>query len=130
MSKVLLVEDDLWLAQLYKDVLESNVMEVDIASTADIALERLDSYLPDLIVLDMFLPKHNGLELLHEIASYTDTAKVPVIVLSSAFKHDFGMPELRWREYGVVEYLYKPLTKPATLALTVKKHLISEIIAV
>jgi two-component system, OmpR family, response regulator ResD len=123
---ILLVEDDIWLAQLYKDVLVKEGFEVSTVMTAAKALEQLDKKLPDLMVLDMFLPAHNGLELLHEVASYSDTAKIPVVVLSSAFKHDFGMSDLRWREYGVVEYLYKPITKPVDLVACVKKQLIAE----
>jgi DNA-binding response OmpR family regulator len=123
---ILIVEDDIWLAQLYKDALKKESIEVILALTAAEALEQLDGQLPDLLILDMFLPAHNGMELLHEVASHSDTAKIPVIVLSSAFKHDFGMSDLRWREYGVVEYLYKPVTKPAGLVACVKKQLIAE----
>jgi CheY-like chemotaxis protein len=123
--KILLVEDDAWLAELYQTVLQSEEnCQVFMASSADTALETLDQHSDvNLIVLDMFLPEHNGIEFLHELASYTDINTIPVIVLSSVYKHDFGMNEERWKHYGVVKYLYKPSTKPKDLLVEIKKQL-------
>ena len=124
-KKILLVEDDVWLAELYQMVLSSTHREVIIAGTAVEALKVLDDHERiDLIILDMFLPEHNGIEFLHEAASYTDTNVVPVIVLSSVSQSDLGMSEARWHEYGVVQYLYKPKTKPQDLLAAVKKQLV------
>lgn len=123
--KILLVEDDAWLAELYQTVLELDTnCKVLIAGTAAAALDTLDEN-PDtaLIVLDMFLPEHNGIEFLHEIASYEDINSIPVIVLSSVYQHDFGMTDERWKHYGVVKYLYKPRTKPDDLLTEIKKQL-------
>lgn len=123
--KILLVEDDAWLAELYQSVLELDTRcKVLVAGTAEAALDTLDEN-PDtsLIVLDMFLPEHNGIEFLHEIASYTDLNTIPVIVLSSVYQHDFAMSDERWKQYGVVKYLYKPRTKPDDLLIEIKKQL-------
>ena len=124
-TKILLVEDDPWLAELYQNTLLAETdCQVFLAGTAESALGVLDET-PDvnLIVLDMFLPEHNGIEFLHELASYTDINVIPVIVLSSVYKHDFGMNEERWKHYGVVKYLYKPTTKPKDLLVEIKKQL-------
>ncbi len=123
--QVLLVEDDSWLADLYKDVLESDKnCEVFTAQTAGEALQLLDSHKKiDLILLDMFLPDHNGIEFLHEVASYSDINTLPIIILSSIYQHEFSMSDERWRHYGVVKYLYKPQTKPQDLLTSVKKQL-------
>jgi len=120
-SKVLLVEDDVWLSDLYADTLSEH--SVIRAGTADEALELIDTNKIDLIVLDMFLPDHNGVEFLHEIASYEDSADIPVIILSAVAKHDFGMSDERMKHYGIVEYLYKPEIKPKIVAERVKLHL-------
>lgn len=124
-TKILLVEDDLWLAELYSDILETEKdCQVLRADSASDAIELLDKNTDvALIILDMFLPGHNGIEFLHEIASYSDTNTIPVIVLSSVYQHDFQMSEDRWRHYGVVEYLYKPKTRPQQLVAAVKKQL-------
>lgn len=122
---ILLVEDDPWLAQLYQDILQTHELcKVRIARSADAALEALDAKNNfQLILLDMFLPVHNGVEFLHEYASYTDINHIPVIVLSSVFQHDLNMSQKRWKHYGVQQYLYKPSTKPADLMAAVKKQL-------
>ena len=125
MYKILLVEDDTWLSDLYKDVLSADPSTtVLVAPSAGDALSTLDSHADiDLILLDMFLPDHNGIEFLHEMASYSDINHLPVIVLSSVYQHDFATSDERWRHYGVVKYLYKPQTKPADLLAAVKKQL-------
>lgn len=124
---ILLVEDDQWLAELYRDVLQTlKDCQVLHAADADAALGFVDRYPNiDLIVLDMFLPQHNGIELLHELASYEDSKRLPVVILSSVSQHDFAMSNERWRHYGVGQYLYKPKTKPQDLLAAVKKQLVS-----
>lgn len=125
---ILLVEDDRWLAQMYQNALQAGGWcKVLHAETADDALELLDANPTiELLVLDMFLPEHNGVELLHEIASYSDLNTLPVLILTSVSKHDFAMSEERWRHYGVVHYLYKPTTKPVDLVAEVKKQLVKQ----
>lgn len=130
--RILLVEDDIWLAELYKDILETEEScEVLHASNAEEALNLLDEN-DDvrLIILDMILAHHNGIEFLHEVASHSDLNVLPVIVLSSVYKHDFAMSDQRWGQYGVKEYLYKPITKPADLIAAVKKQLARSFVAV
>lgn len=124
MHHILLVEDDVWLAQLYADALQSDhTCTVHVAHTATNALDVLDTQSDiSLIILDMFLPDHNGVEFLHEVASYSDISKLPVMVLSTIYQHDFAMNEERWRHYGVVKYLFKPATKPQDLVVAVKKQ--------
>lgn len=121
---ILLIEDDGWLAELYKDILETAAHTVVITvPSAEAALNVLnDESTIDLILLDMILPSHNGIEFLHEIASYTDLNTIPVIVLSSVYQHEFTLSSERWKHYGVVSYLYKPQTKPQDLLAVVKKQ--------
>lgn len=68
------------------------------------------------------MPTHNGIELLHELASYEDLNTITIIVLSSVFEHEFQMSAERWKQYGVIDFLYKPTTKPNDLLNCVKKH--------
>lgn len=125
--QILLVEDDVWLAELYQDALQQGIVDSDVrvAATAEAALTAFEERHPDIILLDMFLPGHNGIELLHELASYQDSNCLPIIILSSVPPRDFGLPPQRWHHYGVVEYLYKPETKPFELVAAVQKQLIT-----
>lgn len=129
MSSVLLVEDDAWLSELYGKALE-RMEKIDVlyANSASSALKILDKGSVDLLILDIFLDRHNGIELLHELSSYNDTRSTPVIILSAVSEHDFEMPIDRWEQYGVVKYLYKPSTKPQDLidAVEIQLH-ISEV---
>lgn len=126
MAHILLIEDDPWLRDLYGGGLDQlRDITVAYANSADSGLEVLDSNKIDLVVLDIFLDAHNGIEFLHEVASYNDTQKIPVIILSAVLEHDFGMSPERWQEYGVVKYLYKPNTKPADLRSEVQKQLLT-----
>lgn len=125
MKHILLIEDDPWLADLYRDVLQLNKnITVQCARSADEAFTALDEAVSiNLIILDMFLPGHSGIEFLHELASYDDINTIPVIILSSVYQHDFGMSSERWSHYGVVQYLYKPKTKPNDLIAAVEKQI-------
>lgn len=124
MSTILLIEDDPWLNDLYAQILADQPhCSVKTAQTAVSALGVLEDSKIDLILLDMFLPDHSGIEFLHEIMSYTDTNQTPIIILSSVFPHDIKLSEERWNHYGVKQYLYKPKTKPNDLIVAVKKQL-------
>ncbi len=122
MKRVLLIEDDAWLAELYGEAL-SSVATVIHAASAETALESIDQHKPDLLVLDIFLPEHSGVELLHELASYDDTGNLPIVMLSAVSIEDFALPKARWHHYGIVEYLYKPASKPRDITQCVQYHL-------
>ena len=126
MSQILLVEDDLWLAELYQRVLTEAGYQVLHGASAKQGLQLLDAHAGSitLIILDMFLPDHNGVEFLHEVASYNDCNSIPVMLLSSVSASDFSMSTERWRQYGVQQYLYKPSTKPQDIVVAVKKQLL------
>lgn len=126
MSKktILLVEDDAWLSEMYANAFGEAVSVVCAHSAAE-ALEALERATPDVILLDMFLPDHNGVELLHEISSYDDTVHIPVVILSTVHERDFALKPQRWPHYGIVGYLYKPQVKPKEVVAFVNDYLIS-----
>lgn len=116
-QRILLVEDDVWLKELYSDAIQKDEStQLVLGSSAEEALDAIDSQKIDLIVLDMFLPEHNGIELLHEIASYEDISRIPVIILSAVHERDFALKKERWHHYGIKRYLYKPAYKPDEIA--------------
>lgn len=125
MAKVLLVEDDQMLAELYVVVIEQAGHKIRWASDAQKALDLLDKFEADLVVLDMMLPGHNGIEVLHEMQSFADWKSLPVIVLSALNQEDFGLSKSQWQEYGVVEYLYKPAAKMDKIIEAINRHLSS-----
>jgi len=123
---VLLVEDDPWLRELYADTLRrEEALTIFEAGTAQEALQLFNDHDIDLIVLDLFLPGHNGIEVLHELAVYGELA-VPVILLTTVTPSDLAADNERLKHYGVVEYLYKPVVKPAGILTSVKKQLLKQ----
>lgn len=116
MSHVLLIEDEPWLGELYQQLLER---EHDVTWLRDgyDAMEHIDQKRPDIIVLDILLPWASGIQLLHELVSYGDTAKIPVVLFSAALPEDLDADVLR--AYGVVATLDKTTAKPSKVLKTI-----------
>lgn len=107
MAKILLIEDDLFLSSLLKTRLEKEKFEVLAVHDGDEALEALRKVKPDLILLDLILPKRSGFEVLEEMQSdpqLRDRVKVPVIIISNLGQES---DVERGREFGVVDYFVK-----------------------
>ncbi len=110
MSSILLIEDEPWLGELYVQLL-SKEHEVTWLRDGYDAITAIDQQRPDIIVLDILLPWASGIQLLHELVSYQDTAHIPVILFSAALPDDLSDDVLR--AYGVVATLDKAAVKPA-----------------
>src|ERR1041384_1516913 len=81
--RVLLVEDDVALAQMYRVKLERDGYTVQVAGDGEEALGLLNGDLPDLIFLDVRLPRMDGLTFLEQIRSSHRTKNVPVVIVSN-----------------------------------------------
>lgn len=83
MKHILIVEDDVFLSKIYREGLESYGYEVEEASNGVIAIELLKNSKPDLIVLDLVMPRMNGMETLKRIKGNSETKNIPVIIASN-----------------------------------------------
>lgn len=119
MSRVLIVEDDAWLADCMAEWLKAGQHSVHCVSDAQAALDMLDNFLPDVVVLDLFLPVANGLQVLHQLSSYNDVGYIPVILCSNALPTP--MPDMS--HYGVRAALDKTTLTPQTLRRAVVQAL-------
>jgi CheY-like chemotaxis protein len=117
MARVLFVEDEPWLGELYTLLLRKEHEVVWCRDGYD-AVAHLDQQKPDVIVLDIMLPWVNGIQLLHELASYSDTAIIPVVLFSAALPEPLDQEILR--AYGVVAALDKATTKPKQVLETIR----------
>jgi DNA-binding response OmpR family regulator len=109
--RVLVVEDDPSIAIGLRINLESEGYEVHVADDGDRALELARSIEPDLIVLDVMLPKRNGLEVLHELR--TEGRTMPIIILSAKSAE---MDKVAGLELGAEDYVAKPFSLAELLA--------------
>ena len=81
--RVLVVEDDAPLAQMYCMALKMNGLSVMRAGDGLTALRLVDEYLPDLVVLDLLLPQVDGWAVLREFQSRPSTRDIPVVVVTA-----------------------------------------------
>lgn len=83
MKKILFIEDESALQKTLKDILEAEGFNVVSALNGETGLKLAKSQSPDLILLDLILPKLHGLEVLKEIKKDKKTKDIPVIVLTN-----------------------------------------------
>jgi len=116
--KVLLIEDDEAAAEMYRLRMTADGYTVIIARDGQEGLALAESEQPDLVYLDLRLPKMDGLEVLKRLRETAATAAVPVVILTN-----HGEPELRERglELGALEFLIKADTTPAYLSEGVER---------
>lgn len=120
-AKILLVEDEPWLGELYQHLLGHHKFKVTWCRDGYEAIDSIDSDRPNLIVLDLILPWANGIQLLHELASHADLEAIPVILYSNALPQNFRSDALQ--HYGVRTVIDKATSNPQKLITTIKKVL-------
>lgn len=118
MKRVLVVDDDQWLAEVMAYRLSRDGFEVRVVSDALQAMTAIDEWQPKVIVLDIFMPGPNGIVLLQELQSHSDLAQIPVIVCSTS-AGDMTLQQLR--AYGVCDLLDKTTMTPTEMAAAVRK---------
>ena len=116
MSKILIVEDEISIAELEKDYLELSGFEVLIEETGDAGLRTALNENVDLIILDLMLPNVDGFEVCKKVRE----AKNVPIILVSAKKEDID--KIRGLGLGADDYITKPFS-PSELVARVKAHL-------
>jgi two-component system, OmpR family, alkaline phosphatase synthesis response regulator PhoP len=90
MSKVLIVEDDKFLGIAYKVTMEKAGFEFKIATDGEEAMDVLKEWVPDIILLDLIMPRKDGFSTLEDIKKDPRLAPVPVLVTSNlGQKEDF-----------------------------------------
>jgi DNA-binding response OmpR family regulator len=110
-KRVLVVEDDASIAIGLRINLESEGYDVDVAEDGEKGLELARTTAPDLLVLDVMLPKKNGLEVLHELRGEGRT--MPIIILSAKAGE---MDKVAGLELGAEDYVGKPFSLAELLA--------------
>src|SRR5690349_1352980 len=86
--KVLVAEDDTYLAAAYQAMLTKEGFELKIATDGQEAMEMLATFMPDVIVLDLVMPRKDGFTALQEIKQQENLKNIPVIVASNLGQED------------------------------------------
>jgi len=122
MAEILLVEPDSRLAATYAKTLQAAGHHVTTVPSAQTAIVAADTALPDLVILELQLVEHSGIEFLYEFRSYPDWQAVPVIIQSQVPPAEFSDNwQLLQNELGVQAYLYKPRTSLRRLLAQVQE---------
>ena len=116
MSKILIIEDEVAIAELEKDYLELSDFQVEIESQGDMGLARALGEEFDLFILDLMLPGLDGFEICKKIREVKNTP----ILMVSAKKEDID--KIRGLGIGADDYITKPFS-PSELVARVKAHL-------
>ena len=116
MKKILLIEDEVSIAELQRDYLEINHFNVDIQHTGDTGLQQALQNNYDLIILDIMLPGINGFEICKQIRAVKN---IPILFVS-AKKEDID--KIRGLGLGADDYITKPFS-PSELVARVKAHI-------
>ncbi len=115
MAKIILIEPEAVLAQTLAQSLKRRGHKVMICTNAQDAIHGVDSYKPDVVILELQLPIHNGIEFLYELRSYQDWQEVPVIIHSQVPPSLKAISPMLWDKLQIKAYHYKPMTKLETL---------------
>jgi DNA-binding response OmpR family regulator len=121
--RVLFVEDDPTVAQMYRLKLELDGYQVIMAKDGEEGLRLAGEVSPDIVFLDIRLPKVDGFAVLEGLRKREQTRNVPVVILSN-----YGERELvdRGLKLGALDYLIKSQTTPANLSRGVEHWLREE----
>lgn len=119
MKTVLVVDDSTAQREMIKELLQASGMTVNVAMDGEQAVAVALEIIPDIVVLDVVMPKMNGYEVCRKLKSNPKTQDVPVILCSSkseAFDKHWGMRQ------GADAYVCKPF-EPVELLSTIKQLL-------
>jgi len=123
MSKVLIVEDDPFLLKMYKKKFEVDGFEVLTATDGEQGLAKMKSAMPDLVLMDIMMPKLNGLEAIGRAKADPAIAKIPVIVLTNLSSTTDAEAATK---KGAIGYLIKSDVTPSQVLTKVKLMLNSK----
>jgi DNA-binding response OmpR family regulator len=118
--KILLIEDDPFLLSMYSAKFELGGFAVVTADNGEDGVVSAKGERPDLILLDIVLPKMSGLDVLQKLKTDNTTASIPVIILTNLNQKD----EIeRGMALGASDYLIKAHTMPSEVVERIKKIL-------
>ena len=104
MPKLLIVDDDKDLLEVTRSLLIKKGFEVEIDTSWDDAMNRIESFQPQLILLDVFLNGIDGLEICKKLKSMPHTKDIPVLIFSAYPR----VAESVTYEYGADDFIAKP----------------------
>ncbi|OGH72639.1 MAG: hypothetical protein A2921_03510 [Candidatus Magasanikbacteria bacterium RIFCSPLOWO2_01_FULL_43_20b] len=119
-AHVLLVEDDAFLSNIYKTKFEMEGFKISIAENGEVGLSEVKKKKPDIILLDVLMPKMDGFAVLEKLKADEETKNIPVVLLTNLGQKD---DVDKGFEMGAAGYLIKAHFKPSEVVDKVKEVL-------
>lgn len=116
-KSILLVDDDLTLREMYSERLKAEGFSVEMAKDGEEALSMASDIHPNVILLDIMMPKINGLDVLKKLKEQEDTKSIPVIVLTALIQDREKMESIT---RGADDYIVKSEMMPGEVIAKVK----------
>jgi len=114
MKTVLIIDDNPVITSIYRGKLAAERLHTEVAANGEEGLAMLDSCKPDVVLLDLMLPKVNGMEVLKRIRARPEYKKLPVLVFSNSYSAD--IMQQAWG-FGATDVLHKSTTTPRNVVL-------------
>jgi DNA-binding response OmpR family regulator len=122
-KKILLIEDDQIFANVYRNKLLLEGYDVEIAHDGEDGLEKVRSYLPDAVVLDLMLPKLPGVDIIRKIRLEPDLQQLPLVVFTNTYLT--SMVQEAWKA-GATKCLAKADCTPRQVLGAIRSVLVRE----
>ena len=116
-KKILIVEDDVFIRDIYQVKFSQEGFEVTMAENGVEALKKMEELVPDIILLDIVMPYMDGMETLKNIRSKEEWKKIPVIMLTNISEKEKITES---EDYGISDYLIKSQFTPSEVVQKVK----------
>jgi len=112
---VVLIEPDRLQAKVVATALERHGHTASHAASAQAAVQAADEQTPDVVILELQLPQHNGVEFLYEFRSYSEWLTIPVVLYTYLPPRELARAATLYKQLGVAKTLHKPETSLAML---------------
>lgn len=106
---ILLVDDDLTLREMYQERLKAEGFDIVQASNGDEAIKKANEVKPNIILLDIMMPKINGFDVLKDLKANPELKDIPVIVLTALIQ---DVDRVQGKKLGAADYIVKSETMP------------------
>lgn len=120
MTKILIVEDEKGLAEMYQEKFLREGFDVVMAYSAEEGIEAALKEKPDIVLLDILLPRENGIGFLGKLRKHPETALIKVVAFSN---YDDVATKKEAKQFGTKEYLIKTSYTPQEVVAKVKSYL-------
>lgn len=114
---ILLVDDDLTLREMYEERMKAEGFNIIQATNGEEALKKASEAKPDIILLDIMMPKVNGFDVLKELKSNPELKDIPVIVLTALIQ---DVDRVQGKKLGAADYIVKSETMPGEVISKIK----------